>query len=287
MRSRLGQVGPSRRGKRMQDNDSSMNERAKRPRLETSSILDLIPQPHFIPAPAGNFRPVDTSKIPCYQKTLPSPIAPYYDAAAVNQLLSCKFRRAAWVIPVRGSLPWDGASTAVVLEGTQVASRSPSPFLPAPAAQLCAIMWTPDSLHHLWTFLGSIQQAKRLGPLSLSFHAAPADAFRTRDTMSEPVWESNHPYYFQQSSKHTTGSPDDFATDNNDCRAHLEGIDYIKVYHDIPYSLSLRNILDAYRYEPVDGQVPGQSGANDRKIRILKGAHLVCMDERSKAAFLM
>lgn len=98
--------------------------------------------------------------------------------------------------------------------------------------------------------------------------------------MSEPVWESNHPYYPQHSSKHTAGSSYDFT-------AHLEGIDYIKVYHDVPYSLSLRNILDAYRYEPVNGEVRGRSGANDRKIRILKGAHLVFMDERSKAVFLM
>lgn len=105
------------------------------------------------------------------------------------------------------------------------------------------------------------------------------------DTMSEPVWESNHPYDPQHSSKHTGGSSDDFATDI--CRAHLEGVDYIKVYHDVPYSLSLRNILDAYRYEPVNGELLGRSGANDRKIRILKGARLVFMDERSKAAFLL
>lgn len=227
---------------------------------------------------------MDTSKIPPYEKTSPSPIPPY-GAAAVNQLLSARFGRAAWLIPVRGSLPWDGASTAVILEGTQLASRSPSPCLPVPAAQPCVITWTPDSLRHLWTFLGSIQQATHLGPLSLSFHAAPADAFSTRDTISEPAWESNHPYYPQHSSKHTVGSSDDSATDI--CRAHLESIDYIKVYHDVPYSLPLRNILDAYQYELVNGEVPGRSGANDRKIRILKGAHLVCMDERSRAAFLM
>ncbi|KAH0831265.1 hypothetical protein J3R83DRAFT_13899 [Lanmaoa asiatica] len=284
MHSRIGEVEPSRHGKRSQDSGLNANEPAKRPRLEASSILDLVPQPHFIQAPAAKFQPVDTRKIPHYQKTLPTPIPPY-DAAAVNQLLSCRFRRVAWLIPVRGSLPWDGASTAVILEGTQVASRSPSPCLHLPAAQPCAITWTSDSLQHLWTFLGSIQQARHLGPLSLSFHAAPADAFSTRDIMSEPVWESNHPYYLQHSPKHITGSSDDFATDI--CRTHLECIDYIKVYHDVPYSLSLRNILDAYQYEPVNGEVPGRSGANDRKIRILKGAHLVFVDERSKAAFLI
>lgn len=174
---------------------------------------------------------------------------------------------------------------AVILEDTQAPSREPSPCLLEPTDQPRAIMWTPDTLQHFWVFLGSVQQAKHLGPLSLSFHAATADTLLTGDTVSEPVWESNHPYYLQHSSKHTTGSSDEFAADIY--RAHLEGIDYIKVYHDVPYSLSLRNILDAYRYDHVNGQVPGRSAANDRKIRILKGARLVFMDERSKAAFLM
>lgn len=227
---------------------------------------------------------MDTKKIPHYPKAVPSPIAPY-DAAAVNQLLSCRFRRVAWLIPVRGSLPWDGASTAVILEETQVASRSPSPCLSVSAAQPGTITWTPNSLQHLWTFLESIQQARHLGPLSLSFHAAFVDAISARATASEPVWESNHPYYHQHSSRHTSSSSNDFATEI--CRTRLEDTDYIKIYHDVPYSLSLRNILDAYRYEPNNGQVPGRSGANDRKIRILKGAHLVLADERSKAAFLM
>lgn len=232
----------------------------------------------------AKFRPVDTSKIPPYQKASPLPIAPY-DAAAVAQLLNCRFRRVAWLIPVRGSLPWDGASTAVILEETQAASRSPSPCLQVPVSQLRTMTWTPDSIQHLWSFLGSIQQARHLGPLSLSFHAAPLDAFSTRDSVSEPLWESNHPYYHQLSSKDTAGSPDDFTTDI--CRAHLEGIDYIEVFHDVPYSLSLRNVLDAYQYEPVSGEVPGRSGANDRKIRILKGAQLVLMDNHFRAAFLM
>ncbi|KAI9567721.1 hypothetical protein HD554DRAFT_2023231 [Boletus coccyginus] len=281
MHARFRQVETPRHGKHIQGDRLSVNEPARRLRLDTAS---MIPQPHFIPAPAAQFRPVDTDKIPPYNKTLPSPVAPY-DAATVNQLLHCKFRRAAWLIPVRGSLPWDGASMAVILEETQGISRSPSPCLHVPSTQPRAIMWTPDSLQHLWAFLGSIQQAKHLGPLSLSFHAAPTEALSTGDSISEPVWESNHPYYHQHSSNHTAGSSDTFATDV--CRAHLEVIDYIQIFHDVPYSLSLRNVLDAYRYEPANGEVPGRSGANDRKIRILKGAHLVFMDERSKAVFLM
>ena len=215
---------------------------------------------------------------------MPLPIAPY-DAATVDLLLNARFRRVAWLIPVRGSLPWDGASAAVILEETQVASRSPSPCLHVPAVQPCTITWAPDSLQHLWTFLGSVQQAKRLGPLSLSIHAASAETFSTKDSISEPLWESNRPYYHHHSSKHSAGSSDEFTADI--CSVQLERIDYIKVFHDVAYSFSLRNILDAYRYEPANAEVPGRSGANDRKIRILKGAHLVFMDDHFKAVFLM
>lgn len=230
------------------------------------------------------FQPVDTTKIPHYTKALPVPVAPY-DTAAVDQLLSCRFGRGAWLIPVRGSLPCDGASTAVVLEDTQAASRSPSPCPVMSAAEPRVIAWTPDALQHFWDFLGKIQQAKHLGPVSFSFRAADADAFSTGDTVSEPLCESNRPYYPQYSSQHTTVSLDDFAADTH--KAQLESVHYIKVYHDTPYSLSLRNVLDAYRYEQVDGQLPSRSGANDRKIRILKGARLVFMDELCKAVFLM
>jgi hypothetical protein len=44
MHSRIAEVEPSRHGKRMQGDGLSVNEPEKRPRLETSSILDLIPQ---------------------------------------------------------------------------------------------------------------------------------------------------------------------------------------------------------------------------------------------------
>lgn len=44
MRSKAGEDEPSRHGKRMQDDGLNVNVQAKRPRLETSGILDLIPQ---------------------------------------------------------------------------------------------------------------------------------------------------------------------------------------------------------------------------------------------------
>jgi len=44
MHARFGQVGTPRHGERIQSDRSSVNEPAGRPRLDTASILDLIPQ---------------------------------------------------------------------------------------------------------------------------------------------------------------------------------------------------------------------------------------------------
>ncbi|KIJ16453.1 hypothetical protein PAXINDRAFT_113590 [Paxillus involutus ATCC 200175] len=294
----FGKFGLYSRGKRVSDIDLSLDQPVKRLRLNTSSIVDLIPQPHFLPSPTGKFEPVDTSKIAPYRKTHPSPIPPY-DKPTVTQLMTSGSRRGAWFIPVRGSLPWDGATMAFLLEPSQGASLALGVYPSGPAAENVAtrnIMWTQESLQDLWTFLKSIQEGKHLGPISLSFHAAPAEAVFTADTASEPAWESNIPYHFQHPSKQTAGSSDDFAP--HVYRARLEGIDYVKVYHDVLYSLSLRNVLDAYRFNLPNGvgESPGRlspttkqksGNRNDQKIRVLKGARLVFMDERSKAAFLL
>lgn len=73
-------------------------------------------------------------------------------------------------------------------------------------------------------------------------------------------------------------------------KAQLEAVDYIKVYHDVAYSLSLRNVLDAYRYgrpRPVVGDGDASMQGCPGNFRVLKGARLAFMDERSKAAFVM
>ncbi|KIK98883.1 hypothetical protein PAXRUDRAFT_23989 [Paxillus rubicundulus Ve08.2h10] len=286
------------RGKRVSDTDIPLDGPVKRLRLNTSSIVDLIPQPHFIPSPTGKFEPVDTSKIAPYRKIRPSPIPPY-DKPTVTQLMASGSRRGAWFIPVRGSLPWDGATMAVLLEPSQGASLALGVYPSGSAIEhvtTCKIMWTRESVQDLWMFLKSIQEGKNLGPISLSFHAAPAEAVFTSDTASEPAWESNNPYHPQHSSKQTAGFSDDFAA--HVYRARLEGIDYIKVYHDVLYSLSLRNVLDAYRTNLPNrvGESLGRlcpstkqkfSNPDHQKIRVLKGARLVFMDERSKAAFLL
>jgi hypothetical protein len=51
-------------------------------------------------------------------------------------------------------------------------------------------------------------------------------------------------------------------------------VDHIKVYHDAANSMQLRNLLDAWAFQS------GEAGAH--KVRLLKGARLVLLDERSK-----
>lgn len=147
------------------------------------------------------------------------------------------------------------------------------------------IIWTREILIDFWEFLLKLQQATNLGPISLSLHAASPDLIFTADTASDPTESANNPYH-RHDSKTTTGSSDSFAP--YVYKAQLEATDYIKIYHNVPYSLSLRTILDAYQYRPREGDISGTSRVgNLGKVRLLKGARLAFMDERSKGAFLM
>ncbi|KAH7883056.1 hypothetical protein F5I97DRAFT_1930647 [Phlebopus sp. FC_14] len=167
---------PSHVEKRLSDADLPVGYSTKRPRLVTASIADLIPQPHFIAGPAGNFDFVDSNKITPFRKAQPSPVPPY-DTNSITQLLNSGFRRGAWLVPVRGSPPWDGATTALILDSGRNISgaSSSSPSEHTGSLSSCRITWTRKSLLSFWKFLVSIQQAKKLGPMSLSFHAASMD----------------------------------------------------------------------------------------------------------------
>ena len=80
------------------------------------------------------------------------------------------------------------------------------------------------------------------------------------------------------------------------CSMLLE-VDHIKVYHDVTCALHIRNVLDAWGYPntTLDGSFEAHgrdknTGKDNRpktkKIRILKGAKLVLVDERSKGVLI-
>jgi hypothetical protein len=71
-------------------------------------------------------------------------------------------------------------------------------------------------------------------------------------------------------------------------------VDHIKVYHDVEYAMLLRNVWDAWGFLPqvkgaevvIDQNKWAGGDAKLKKIRILKGAKLVLVDERSKGVLL-
>ncbi|KAG1819067.1 uncharacterized protein BJ212DRAFT_1479186 [Suillus subaureus] len=281
----------------------------KRPRHDTASISNLIPQvliicsvylhpaydlqPHYVPGPSVGFRPLDSEHLRPYRKTQPSLIAPF-DLASAKLFLSASCNRAAWLIPVRGVLPWDDATCATILEPPQTPQGDDTPLLPSGPAPLrdgiSRITWTHHSVVHFWQFLISIQQAENLGSISIGFHSAPSDtAFTLDSALGLTAGSGNRPVQPAQA-----GRSSDLSDGLSDQVRHaqLEATDFIKVYHDTKYSFYLRNILDAYMY------IPGETASEERhpadceiaglttKIRLLRLARLVIVDDRSRAVLL-
>lgn len=106
------------------------------------------------------------------------------------------------------------------------------------------------------------------------------------DTASDPPEKSTNASYRPPTAIGSNSTCDYFAS--YVYKAGLNAADYIKVYHDLPYTLSLRSILDAYQYRPDNRGAKDPLVMSDaKKVRVLKGARLAFMDERSKAALLM
>ncbi|KAG1859195.1 hypothetical protein F4604DRAFT_1930728 [Suillus subluteus] len=271
----------------------SLEPPTKRPRYDIASISNLIPQPHYVPGPSVGFRPLDNEHLRPYRKAQPSLIAPF-DIASAKLFLNTSYNRAAWLIPVRGVLPWDDATCATILEPPQVPQGDDTPPLPSGPAPLrdgiSRITWTHHSIVHFWQFLISIQQAENFRSISIGFHSAPSDAAFTLDSaLGLTSGSGNRPVQPAQAGR--SGDLSDGLSDQVR-HAQLEATDFIKVYHDTKYSFHLRNILDAYMY------IPGETALERRhladceiagsitKIRLLKLARLVIFDDRSRAVLL-
>jgi len=210
--------------------------------------------------------------------------------------MKCAYNRAAWLIPIRGSLPCEGATCAIILESSEVAEEDDAPLLPSGPIPnndgISRITWTHDSIVAFWKFLINLQQAKNLGPISLFFHTAPSDTTFTLDSATDLTAETGNRPIQRSQLKQSTVLSDSFSDQVR--RARLEATDFIKVYHDVKYSLSLRNILDAYQYAP-EGVIPEkhpqpssrETAGSVAKIRPLKGARLVLVDNLSKPMIMV
>lgn len=166
--------------------------------------------------------------------------------------------RCAWLVPVRGSFPWTESTSGVLLGSSH---DMPVP----PSAQANEIAWTPRAISRFWEFLLRLRDVGNLGPLGLSFHPAssqpaPDKSIRTSKTLA--------------TAKHTGTNPN--STSSVDPFVSIAAIDYIKIYHDWPQSLYLRGVLDAWAFE-----------TGERKVRVLVGAKLLLLDDKSKGVMIL
>ncbi|KZT07399.1 uncharacterized protein LAESUDRAFT_758411 [Laetiporus sulphureus 93-53] len=238
-------------GKKRAGDELTQEERPpKRPCFNEQSLQRTIPQPHYIPSPvlttdavAGE---IDPSKF--YASFQPTPIAPY-TSDTMNEWLEDPAARGAWVVPIRGALPWEDCTPAAILFTKSANSNSSSadneeqnqlprragkssdlaPFGPA------QITWTYASLVEFWAFLRTLREAGTLGPISLSFHSAPV--IRVTSS-SSTVPQAGHATESKTSEKTTLLAI-----------STLLSVDHIKIYHDVGYAMRLRNVLHAWRYK--------------------------------------
>ncbi|KAI0822443.1 hypothetical protein BC628DRAFT_92535 [Trametes gibbosa] len=261
-------------GKRKRESRLSSPLGHKRPRLEEGSLFSALPHPHYCPAlmtfddltPPLEFMNTD------FRPRQPKPIPPHTHTT-VEECIGDTFSRLAWIVPVRGQLPWETATPASIMANPVDESSSGDPVqVPEPFHNnsLSSIIWTRDALIAFWNFLKDVQDAGRLGPLSLAFYS-PTASRESSHAVPSPYFGSH-----QQESPagHDAVQPQSALTLEAP-RSALCEIDYIKIYHDAKYTKILRRLLDAWSYKK-----PGIS------IRLLKAATLVLLDERSTGLLL-
>ena len=157
--------------------------------------------------------------------------------------------RVAWLIPIRGVFPWNGCSSAVLLDSTK----------PLPVEENL-VQWNSASLLKFWSFLLELRKAASLGSLGISLHSArqPVEISTLQPVESRSATLSRNPPHH---------SPPALST-----------VDYIKVYHDASTSFHVRKAVDSWSYHLEAGQT---------KVRVLKSATLPLVDEISSGILLL
>lgn len=204
---------------------------------------------------------------------------PPYTLEDVWDLFEDQFARCTWVIPIRGTPPWPDCTAAAILQEYSEGPCESAQDSSAAVLTSSEIIWTRDALRSFWSFLLQLREVQSLGPISLSFHAAPVTHIDAKVT--------------DGTSSITTGRRPSAPT--------LLDTDHIKVYHDARYAVHLRNVLRAWSHtynQPVTG--PGNNKAStqselaaasasagsssdkgsEAKVRLLKNVRLVLLDEQ-------
>ncbi|KAE9390061.1 hypothetical protein BT96DRAFT_1002617 [Gymnopus androsaceus JB14] len=219
----------------------------KFPRSDTGCLQRVIPQPHF--QLSKTFSTPNFTTIKTYNRVPPIFIAPHTVYSPDER--SCR----AWIIPARGSLPCNAASSSMVLDPT--------------GSQLLDINATESMIQ--WS------HAAAFGPLGLSFHSSETSK---KGKARAPSHAADVSVSLSQSSLGAQSSA--LST-----RSLSRNLDYFKVYHDAQISMHVRSALDLFTF--VEEQpVASQEGVEARpiKYRLLKGARLVLVDKRSNGVLI-
>ncbi|KLO07832.1 hypothetical protein SCHPADRAFT_944947 [Schizopora paradoxa] len=209
--------------------------------------LDLVLAPkqyHYYPYPLVR-KSLDmkivVERVPTYKKSLPIYLHPNSEND-VKKYLGEPFATSAWLIPIRGRLPWPDASAGKVVEEQEL-KEDEQP-----------VVWTTTGLKKFWEFLVMIYEQQKVGPMSLSLHIARGSS----ETHSDEI-------------------------------GGVLDQDHIKVRHDASLAMNIRTILDIWKYEasPSEGDNDVNHASQPRKIRPLRGAKLVLVDDCSEGLLVL
>ncbi|KAJ2919736.1 hypothetical protein MD484_g744, partial [Candolleomyces efflorescens] len=263
---------------------------AKRRKLDEGPLHGVIPRPHLLPSRLVGPATLHTKSKP-YTKTSPIILPPFTSPLPQPSLHD----RRAWIIPVRGVIPWQGSSPAETLQELEEKPIPPTP------RSLEPVFWSHKALKSFWDWLRILRDGGKAGTLGISFHAAA----RTRNggplgstsnghgggDGAGSTWEAraqNQNLLLEGGAQRltmdattTTGVADGTEITTKVKQPTLSTVDYIKIHHDALGSMNLRSVLDAWAYEIKDGQ-----GALVEKIRVLQGAKLVLMDNLSRGVLI-
>ncbi|KAH9829988.1 uncharacterized protein C8Q71DRAFT_385465 [Rhodofomes roseus] len=275
--------------------EGSSPRKKQRLGLPDISLHSAIPRPHFY------FPPDDILAVPAPEigldryltKNPPFPIPPrtYY---SMHKALDEKYARTAWIVPIRGTPPWQGCTPASVLEPGQASNRTMSEMFHPRAPENYApgnlpaghIIWTHDALAAFWGFLLDVRSGGALGAISLSFNPAPPPQLES--STSSAVGGRNAAGRAVSSDPSTARGSSSNAVQNT--HPTLLGMDHFKIYHDTRYSMHLRRVLHAWSFEIRNSEAVEEifgDALPSTKIRLFKGARLVLLDGRSKGLLTM
>lgn len=183
--------------------------------------------------------------------------------------------RSAWLVPIRGNLPWDDCTPAIILASSHK--------LPCPSQKTSdPITWTHASLASFWAFLLNLRATCNVGPIGVSFHASRPplpQVGSSHNTVSSVLGLGNQAAF----ESRATTTPRSTATPTPSSRPPLSSVDHVKIYHKAPTAMYLRNALHVWAYQ---AEASIEHGEMPEKIRLLKGARLVLVDERSKGILI-